>query len=160
MVPTLYTLLRTMSRRAASGSAVAFTLWVLSMPGARAAGNFEGDWNVPGEKPGSVEIVITVLRTDTGYRGVLKSFPGKPHGKPDDVCTKCPPPKKGLPLQGLEVLWGLKPEGEALVDGYFMIPDDGQIVRCQMRLSADGKTLHLKIYAGLPVFGSTLDLVR
>jgi hypothetical protein len=125
---------------------------------------FEGDWNMPDGPSGGVSMTITLVPGKDGYRGLLKSFPGKPNAKEDDVCSKCPGAKKGAPLKGLEMIWGLKPEGTspgaALVEGYFLVPDDGQIMRCQMRLSADGKTLHLKIYAGLPIFGTTMDLVR
>jgi uncharacterized protein (DUF2147 family) len=119
------------------------------------AQDYAGDWNIPGEKPGSVDATITVTRDGDLYQGVLKSFTLAPGDPPDPRCDRCPPPRKGQPLRGLQILWGLKPEGDKLTDGYLLDPVEGKVYRVQFQLAEGGKALNVRMYLGLPMLGNT-----
>jgi len=140
--------------------AIAAMLLVPSCAPAFAAAGFEGDWKVPGDKAGEVAATVTIERSGERFRAVVKEILAEP-GAPDPVChKKCPPDKRGRPIAGLEVMWGLKPEGDKLVDGYLLDPTEGLLVRCQLRLSPDGRTLLVKMYQGVPLLGSTEEWKR
>jgi uncharacterized protein (DUF2147 family) len=65
------------------------------------------------------------------------------------------PVLRARPICGLNVLWGLKPDGpDRWKDGWLYNPDDGITYRVRGELrSAD--TFGARIYAGLPLFGKT-----
>lgn len=147
------------ARRACGRFVLALAALAASAAPAGAA-SFEGDWNVPGDKPGEIAATVTLVRAGDGYHGIVKSFDVEPGEDPNPVCAKCPPPRRGLPIRGLEVIWGLRPEAGALVDGHLLDPVEGQVVRCRMNLSDDGERLVVTMYVGLPIFGGSEEWKR
>jgi len=123
---------------------------VLALPAA-----FEGDWQIPGEKPGTVDAVVTLSRAGETFEGAVKSFTLAPGDDPDPRCTRCPEPQRGKPLRGLQVIWGLKPDGDTLADGYLLDPEDGKVYRCRLELAEGGKALRVRMYLGMPMLGVT-----
>jgi uncharacterized protein (DUF2147 family) len=64
------------------------------------------------------------------------------------------------PLCGLTILWALRPDGpDRWKDGWFYNPDDGQTYRVSAQLKSDD-VMVARIYAWIPVFGTTKTLAR
>jgi uncharacterized protein (DUF2147 family) len=125
-----------------------------------ASTSYEGDWMAPGESTDRPGPVITLLRTEQGYRAVIKSMPSVAGADDNPLCNACSTPRKGQPIKGMEIIWGLKLKGDRLVDGYIQPPEANSPMRCQIELSKNQNTLLLRIYMGAPMMGQTLELVR
>ena len=124
-----------------------------------------GDWLAPAEDADDVDALITLSPSAQPgtWRGRIKAIRvTRPDQKwhDDSLCNGCPPPKKGQPFKGLEVVWDMREADGKLVSGRILDPGDGRVYDCEMRLSADGKTLAVTAYKGLKLLGHTMSWQR
>lgn len=65
---------------------------------------------------------------------------------------------KGRKLMGMITLWNFKPVSDApnhWSDGKIYSPREGKTYSSEMEISEDGKTLTVRGYVGLPIFGQS-----
>jgi uncharacterized protein (DUF2147 family) len=96
------------------------------------------------------------LITDHGgvYDGIIAKMFFKPGENPNPVCDQCKDDRHDHPWLGLEIVRGMKPEGEAKFgDGTILDPRDGKIYHATMKVSPDGGTLTVRGYIGIELLG-------
>jgi uncharacterized protein (DUF2147 family) len=76
------------------------------------------------------------------------------------TCEKCTDSRKGKPVVGMEILTGLKKEGEVYRGGQILDPDDGEIYKTEIKLLDQGNKLDLRAYIGIPLIGRTQTWAR
>lgn len=76
------------------------------------------------------------------------------------TCDKCSNARKGKPLLGMEILSGLKRNGDLYSGGLILDPDDGETYRAEMRLKDQGSKVELRAYIGIPLLGRTQTWIR
>ena len=74
---------------------------------------------------------------------------------PDAVCDKCTDERKGMKKLGLVILRNLRRDGDAWDRGDILDPDNGKVYRCRVRVVDDNRSLEVRGYIGVPVFGRT-----
>lgn len=96
------------------------------------------------------------------YNGKIgKSLLKHPTGP--TVCQDCPEPFTGKKIEGLQFLWGFKPDEDddmKYVDGHVLDPRSGSIYNANMTLSEDGNTLVFRGYMGISLFGGDRTWTR
>lgn len=83
--------------------------------------------------------------------------------KTDAKCDKCTDDRKDQPVQGMQIIRGMKKsedrdnlwEGGTILD-----PNNGKAYRSQMRVVDGGKRLEVRGYIGTPLLGRTQTWVR
>ncbi len=119
-----------------------------------------GEWQQFDDRKGDLRSIIRIDEgngqlTGTIVRAVLR--PGEP---PNPTCEKCPGEFKDRPIEGLRFMWGLTGEGRSWDGGRILDPEDGKIYRVKLRLSEDGRTLEVRGYIGVSLFGRTQRWTR
>jgi uncharacterized protein (DUF2147 family) len=88
------------------------------------------------------------------YDGIIAKMFLKPGEDPNAVCDQCKDDRHDHPWFGLEIIRGMKPEGEDKYGGGTILdPRDGKIYKATMKLSPDGQTLIVRGYIGFELLG-------
>lgn len=79
----------------------------------------------------------------------------------DAKCEKCTDDRKNQPVLGLQIIRGVKPDGEGVWGhGEILDPNNGKTYRTRLKPVDGGKKLEVRGYVGAPLFGRTQTWVR
>ncbi len=123
---------------------------VLAAPGA------VGTWKTIDDETGAVKSLVEISEADGQLTGKIVKLFRKPEEDQDPKCDKCPGDKKDKPMIGLQILWGLKADGDSKWSGgEIMDPKKGKTYSCKMELIENGKKLKVRGFLGFSLLGRT-----
>jgi uncharacterized protein (DUF2147 family) len=97
---------------------------------------------------------------DGVYAGAIAKMFLKPGEDPNKVCDQCKDDRYNHPWLGLEILRGMKPDGDKYDGGTILDPRDGKIYDAEMTLSPDGQMLTVRGYLGISLLGRNVYWTR
>ncbi|WP_088322795.1 DUF2147 domain-containing protein [Polaribacter tangerinus] len=111
-----------------------------------------GKWNSTNEKTGEIDSVIEVYeKNGKAFAKVIEIKDPKRQGL---VCDLCEGANKNKPILGLNILDGLKKDGDEWSGGTILDPRNGKVYKCYITLESPNK-LKLRGYIGFSLFGKT-----
>jgi uncharacterized protein (DUF2147 family) len=114
-----------------------------------------GLWRTIDDRTGKPRGLVRITEVNGEFQGKLqKTFP-QPGEDPDPKCDKCSGSRRGQPVIGMTILWGLIKQGEEYQGGEVLDPENGKIYRAKVKLEDGGKTLHVRGFIGIPLLGRT-----
>ena len=125
--------------------------WTALAQGATAAGL----WTTFSDRSGQADGLVRIVEVDGELRGTVVAVFSPPAPSPAPLCEECSGELKNKPVIGMTILRGLRWDGAEYSGGEILDPDDGNVYRCSMRLSEDGRTLEVRGYIGIALFGRT-----
>ena len=109
-------------------------------------------WQTIEDKTGEKKAIIQLDERGGKVSGKIIKVLNKEKAKA--VCTKCPGNLKNQPVEGLQILTGLKAEGNnQWSDCKLVDPESGKVYSGKITLSDNGQSLDLRGYVGTPLFG-------
>ena len=96
-----------------------------------------------------------LIRDHAGvYDEIIAKMFLKPGEDPNEACVQCKDDRHNHPWLGLEIIRGMKPEGENKYgSGTILDPRDGKIYKATMKVTPDGQTLIVRGYIGFELLG-------
>jgi uncharacterized protein (DUF2147 family) len=119
-----------------------------------------GRWRTVDDKNGQMKSIVLIEEVNGELRGKVDKIFSPPAREPDPICERCPGDKKNKKVLGMEIMWGLKKNGNEYTGGRVMDPEDGKIYKCKLRLVDGGKKLELRGYIGFSLIGRTQTWIR
>ncbi len=111
-----------------------------------------GKWNSFDEETNKIESVIEVYKKDgKAYAKIIEITDPE---KRSATCTACKGKIKNTPILGLNILNGLKKDGDEWSGGKILDPKNGKEYKCYIKLK-DKNTLKIRGYIGISLFGRT-----
>ncbi len=88
------------------------------------------------------------------YAGIIAKMFLKPGEDPNALCDKCRDDRHDHPWLGLEIIRGMRPDGDnKYADGTILDPRDGNVYKAMMTVTPDGQTLVVRGYLGFALLG-------
>lgn len=129
---------------------VLFSFCVISC--ASAGAMIEGKWKTIDDETNEPKSIVEIYEKDGKFFGKVVQLFRKPGEDPSPTCSKCAKddPRKDQPTLGMEIIQGLKPDGDVFSGGTILDPKKGSVYACKIWVE-EGK---------LRVKGSILFLSR
>ena len=67
----------------------------------------------------------------------------------------CDGDRKGKPVNGMTILWGLKKDGDSWANGKILDPHNGKVYSAKMKLVEGGRKLEVRGFLGVSLLGRT-----
>jgi uncharacterized protein (DUF2147 family) len=129
----------------------------LLLPGAASAQQASpvGTWRTIDDATGKPKSIVRIYATDDGTLQARVLQVLDPEKGPNPLCDACKGRNHNRPVVGMVIAWGLRRDGSRWDDGRIMDPGNGKVYSARMTPGADGKTLEVRGYIGMPMLGRT-----
>ncbi len=117
-----------------------------------------GKWKNMDEDTGKINSIVEVYKKDGKAYAKIIELTDK--DRQEAVCDKCEGDRKNKPILGMEILSGLKQDGDEWNDGEILDPKTGKVYGCYIKLKNPNKLKvkgHLK---GFSFIGKTVYWIR
>lgn len=114
-----------------------------------------GRWTTTDDNTGKDRSIVVVTERDGKLYGHIEKLILDAGEDPAPKCDKCPDEKKDQPVIGLEILWGLKKDGDEWSGGKILDPENGKSYKCWIQVIDDGRRLKVRGYVGISLLGRT-----
>jgi uncharacterized protein (DUF2147 family) len=148
-----------MKRRIRAVCGVAAALWFVTMTLAQTPSPV-GRWKVLDEKTGMVKAIVEVTEVNGELQGTVTRVFSPPAASADSVCERCQGDKRNKPVVGLQILWGLKKNGDEYTGGRVLEAETGKEYRARVKVVDGGQKLQVHGFVGLSFVGRTLTWIR
>lgn len=119
-----------------------------------------GSWRTIDDATGEAKSIVRIVETAGELRGTVTTVFAPPAPTDNPLCEKCPGDRRNTPVVGMEILWGLRRQGDEYTGGRVLDPENGNTYRCTLRVIDGGRKLELRGYVGMRLFGRTQTWVR
>lgn len=109
---------------------------------------------------GEPEGLVRIVEVAGELRGTVEKVYSPPAPDAHPLCVPCTGELEGKPVIGLQILSGLRWDGEQYSGGRILDPNNGKFYRCLMRLADGGRKLEVRGYIGISLLGRTQVWLR
>jgi len=115
---------------------------LFSMSASYAADPAEGRWKTIDDQTGQAKSVVEIKQNANGtLSGRIVELLNP--SKPNPTCDKCKDDRKDKPITGMEIIRGMKKDGDAYAGGTILKPDEGKVYKSKMKLVDGGGKLEV-----------------
>lgn len=124
--------------------------FALSLFGVMTFAQIEGKWKTIDDETKQAKSIVEIYKKGDQYYGKVYQLLIKP-ANPN--CTECKDDRKNKPIVGMEIIRGLRKDGNEFTDGTITDPKTGKTYKCTIK--RDGDKLNVRGYLGISAFGRT-----
>ena len=122
--------------------------FALSLVGVMSFAQIEGKCKTIDDETKQAKSIVEIYKKGDQYFGKITQLLIKP-ANPN--CTACKDDRKNKPIQGMEIIRGLKKDGDEFTGGTITDPKTGKTYKCTITRSGDN--LNVRGYIGLSFIG-------
>ena len=125
------------------------------VPGVLGAAEIYGTWRTIDDATGKTKSIVRIYETAAGLiEGQVMEILHSDRG-PNPLCDDCPGERKGQPIKGMVIIWGMEAKsGSEAKGGHILDPKNGKVYKAKLKLREDGK-LEVRGYIGFSLLGRT-----
>lgn len=101
-----------------------------------------GRWKTIDDETGQAKSIVEITQNANGtFSGRIVELLNP--SKPNPACDKCKDDRKGKPITGMEIIRGMKRDGDDYAGGTILKPDEGKVYKSKMALVEGGSKLQV-----------------
>lgn len=119
-----------------------------------------GLWRNIDDETKKPKALVRITERDGVYYGRIEKILTE---KTDAVCDLCTDERKDQPVQGMQIIDGMRASSDEpglYEGGRILDPNNGKVYRSRMRVVDGGERLEVRGFIGAPLFGRTQTWVR
>lgn len=124
--------------------------FMLSFVGVLSFAQIEGKWKTIDDETKQAKSIVEIYKKGDQYYGKVSQLLIKP-ANPN--CVDCKDDRKNKPILGMEIIRGLKKEGDEFTGGTITDPKTGKTYKCTIK--REGDKLNVRGYLGFSLIGRT-----
>lgn len=101
------------------------------------AQSITGQWITIDDNTGKKRSVVEIYESEGRYFGKIIKLFREPGEDQDPICDECKDYRKNEKIIGMNIITNMKREGEDLVDGEIMDPENGKVYECKIWREGD-----------------------
>jgi uncharacterized protein (DUF2147 family) len=135
-------------------------LFTLALAAARlsAQSTPAGRWQAISDVDGKPSAIIEIREVDGQFVGTITGLFSASDSA--EVCDRCGGERRGQRVLGLQILSGMRRDGDEWGGGSILDPETGRVYRASMHLENGGKQLVVRGYIGFAIFGRSQVWLR
>lgn len=110
-----------------------------------------GKWKTYDEKTGKPKSIVSIYEENGAFSGKVEA--GLDPTRAGRRCDACTDERKGQPIVGMVIIRNMKKTGDEFTGGDILDPENGNVYRCKLKLSSDGRKLTVRGFLGVSLFG-------
>jgi uncharacterized protein (DUF2147 family) len=122
--------------------------------GAQAQMSPVGVWKTIDDKTKAEKAQVRVIETGGVLSGKIEKLLA-PGANQEAKCDKCSDDRKDKPVIGMEIIRGVKKDGDVWTGGTILDSAEGKVYKVKMTPIEGGKKMEVRGYVGAPMFGRT-----
>ncbi len=138
---------------------IALAILTFGVATSAAAQSPVGLWKTVNEQ-GEPEGLVRIVEVAGERRGTVERVFSPPAPEPNPRCELCSGERRDQPVIGMQILSGLRWDGEQYSGGEILDPNNGESYRCLMRVVEGGRKLEVRGYIGISLLGRTQVWLR
>lgn len=119
-----------------------------------------GVWKTIDDETGEAKSLVQISEANGELQARIVKLFRKPEEDQNPLCTKCDGARKNQPIIGMQVLWGLKADGDRYSGGHVLDPKKGKVYNATLKVAPDGKSLEMRGFLGISLLGRTQKWLR
>ena len=100
-----------------------------------AQGDIFGKWKTIDDDSGEEKSIVEIFEREGKAYGTITQLLNPEPDDPDPVCDKCTDHRKNKRITGMEIITGLKPDGNEWAKGEILDPENGKVYKCKIWVS-------------------------
>ncbi|NML55936.1 DUF2147 domain-containing protein [Chryseobacterium cheonjiense] len=124
--------------------------FILSFIGVLSFAQIEGKWKTIDDETKQAKSIVEIYKKGDQYYGKVSQLLIKP-ANPN--CVDCKDDRKNKPILGMEIIRGLKKDGDEFTGGTITDPKTGKTYKCTIK--REGDNLNVRGYLGFSLLGRT-----
>ena len=124
---------------------------------AQAAASPVGLWKTVDDETKQAKSLIRIVERDGVLTGRVEKILSD---KPDARCEKCTDERKDQPVLGMTIISGMTRDGDQWEHGKILDPNNGKVYSSRMKLHDGGKSLEVRGFIGMALFGRSQTWIR
>ena len=118
-----------------------------------------GTWKTIDDKTHQPKSIVQITEVNGELQGKVLQVLQSEHG-PNPVCDKCDGERKGKPVKGMVILWGIRKNGDTWDGGKILDPASGKVYSVKVTPQDGGKKLEVRGFIGFSLIGRNQTWMR
>lgn len=111
-----------------------------------------GTWKTIDDKTHQAKSIVQITEVNGELQGkVLQVLQSDEGAHP--VCKECDGDRKDKPVEGMVIMWGVKPDGDEWDGGKILDPKNGKTYKVKLKTIENGTKLDVHGYIGFSLLG-------